>query len=352
MIRQAFILAIFLTLAAWPRAYAAGEPPRPAPFPDALQGVWSSPDCTRSDTILILSRSFSVRVEQNPDPQPGDPMESMHISPIRNWRAEGDGDDKLYYYRLSNRESYILKITSDGLMQSNYALIHPQQPLYTAWGSTQDLNASEFAHCTKLFDTRPSITEEEIKIPFLMDQAMDACATVRPDDFPRAATCHAALFAIADSNKDHVLDAAELVRVYKQTGLLSLSLNSCGPSPHYPGPIPMEAAGFSTQALGKLDRDSSGDLSEQEVLSGLSNPLFMQGRLYQFVERARGIRSLLPFLPLSDGEKVCLSDPVPDEPEWTGQLFPAPKPEPSPLYSGSCGSCAAAPAEEAPATAP
>ncbi|HEY8190266.1 MAG TPA: hypothetical protein VIF12_06235 [Micavibrio sp.] len=343
MIRQAFILAVFLTLATLRQAYAAEESPLPAPFPDVLQGVWSSPDCARSDTILILSRSFSVRVEQNPQPLPGDPMESMHISPIRNWRVEGDGDEKLYYYRLSNRESYILKITNDGLMESNYALIHPQQPLYTAWGSTQDLDASEFAHCTKLFDVRPSITEEEIKIPFLMDQAMDACAAVKPDDFPLASNCHAALFAIADSNKDHVLDATELARVYKQIGLLSLSLNSCGSTmPHYPGPIPMEAAEFSTQALGKLDQDGSGDLSEREVLSGLSNPLFMQGRLYQFVERARGVRSMLPFLQLSDGEKVCLSDPAPDEQEWTGQLFPAPKPAASPLYSGSCSSCAAA----------
>jgi hypothetical protein len=320
--------------------------------PDVLQGIWSQPDCTVSDSALILSRFFALYIEENSNPETEAPTEVIRFSPIRAWRSEKDdeGANMLYYYRLSNRESYILKIVSDGTMRMGYALVHPKQPLYTAWGISQEKDSGEFHHCKKLSDTRFSFTQEEVNIPFLMDQAMDACLMSRPEDFSHASACHTALFEIADNNKDNAVDAEELVRIYKQVGFVALSLNACGLAPRYPGPVPAEALEFSAQALEKLDQDRSKTLDKQEIVSGLSNPLLIQRRLYQFVERARSIRGLLPFLPLADAEKVCTSDPIVEEPEWTGQAFPVPKAAPSPLNNfGSCGSCAAVQNKPAPA---
>ncbi len=335
MVRCILMSLVLLTLIASQQARAE-LPARPGQkTPDALQGIWSQPDCALSDKVLILSRFFSARIKQDS----GVLMSPFRPASIRAWRNEGEGDEALHYYRLSNRESYILKVTNDGLMRMNFALVHPKQPLYTAWGGAQERGGEVFTHCTKLFDERLSSVQEEIDTIFLMDQAMDACSATGPEDFPHVSSCHAALFAIADDNKDHALDTEELVRVYKRAGFLGLSLNTCSIDPGYSRVVLTESAEFSKQALERLDQDHSGNLSESEVVSGLSNPLFVQGRVYQFMERARSAHNLLPFLPLSDGEKICTNDPVVDDSEWTGQVFPLPDPVPSPLNSGNGGPC-------------
>lgn len=327
-----YLMALALAgLAAFPAQ--AQEAPG-APMAEAVQGIWSAPDCAESRSVLVFSRFYTLSLH-----------EARHrLDPVRAWRSEGLDGEALYTYRTSNQDGYLFRISNDGLMKYVPSLIHPQQPLQTAWGVAEDALADEYSHCAKLFSGNPLLSQDEVNLPFLLDRIRESCAAIRPDDFAKAASCHLALFETLDSDSDQKLNGAELARLYRHAIFLASASNTpcAAQAKPWPGTVTQDARDFASRALTLLDGNKDMALDMTEARQGWSDPL-ARGLADSLLQLLRPNRTLLPFLPLSEAERICSgpSDTGTPEAPFTGQVT-IPSVVPSPLNpeaqsAGGCG---------------
>jgi hypothetical protein len=263
-------------------------PHNETPMAFGLQGIWSSPDCTAAREAYIIGPHYTLLY------RPG----YFRLGAIQSWRQEEDDGDTLYQFR-SNRGTALIKKTNDGLMKIRMIDVNPKAPLKSAWGSLEDESAREFAHCAKLFDSGAGFGQDEVNAVFLLDSAFTACKDTSPDNFKEAASCHKALFALTDSNKNKSLDRTELERIYRQLFFVLSSSMYCG-GLGYPETSPAEAKDFATAILG-----ASQSVTYDQLMARLNTPEFIAGRIFTFTENFGNIQALLPFAPGADTLKSC-----------------------------------------------
>lgn len=332
----------FFRIAPFPALFAlallAAIPARAQDTPMAgdVQGIWSAPDCAESQSVLVLSRFHTLSLHGT----------RHRLDPLRAWRSEGLDGETLYTYRTSNQDGYIFRISNDGLMKYVSSLIHPQQPLQSAWGVAEDALAEEYSHCTKLFSGNPLLSQDEVNLPFLLDRIKEPCASIRPDDFDKAAACHHALFETLDSDSDQELEETELARLYRHAVFLATSSNTpcAAQTKEWPGTVVQDSRDFASRALTLLDSDKDAALDMEEAQQGWHNPM-ASGLSDTLLRLVRPSRAVLPFLPLSEAERVCSGpgDTVNADEPFTGQVtIPSVKPSPLTAEAQNTGGCGCA----------
>ncbi len=314
--------------------FLAQEPAPSGPFPDAPQGIWSAPDCTNAQSVLVLSRYYKLHVEHG----------KHTLSAIARWRDETYDDERLFFYLTHDGGGYLFKMTNDGLIHHLMSFVHPQQPLHTAWDSTIERMSDEHTRCAKLFTETLVVTQDEVNLPFVLDRVKEPCTGIDPDRFAKASACHAALFAAVDHDNNEKLDTAELVRLYKQAVFLEIGMAAgCRVTAQTPVEDDSGAA-FAPRFAGDLLRlgDTDGDaaLDMGEIRRVIANPLSY--RLHEtLLQKLRSVRFALGFLPLSDAEKTCTANaPGGKAPVYTGVIIletPAPGQGLGPPGSSGCG---------------
>lgn len=193
-------------------AFAATEhaptPTRTTTAPDAMQGVWSSPDCADSQKAWIISAHYFIHADDT----------SLFVDRITAWHKDDNNGDTLYAFRATNTPDGLLNRTNDGLMKMIRGDIDTTKPLTQSWGWTQDEIGEEYSRCVKLFDTTPQMGQDEVNSIFLLDRALESCGTIEPQKFSGAsgAACRKDLFKLADTNRDQTLDRAEINTAERQ----------------------------------------------------------------------------------------------------------------------------------------
>lgn len=258
------------------------------PVAFGLQGIWSSPDCTAAREVFIIAPHYTLFY------RPG----YYRLGAVQTWRQEEDDSEMLYQFR-TNRMASLIKRTNDGLMKIRMIDVNPAAPLKSAWGSIEDDTAREFAHCAKLFDSGTDFGQDEVNAVFQLDTAFKGCRDIKQGGFKTATACHQALFNLADSNKDKLLDHTELGRIYRQAFFALSASAYCG-GLGYPENSRAEAEDFAAAILGP---DKS--ISYAQLLARLATPGFIKGRIFTFVENVGNSQALLPFVPAPDTLKTC-----------------------------------------------
>ncbi len=75
--------------------------------PDALQGVWSSPDCTMADSVWVISKYFFIHTG------PGE----ITVRPVQTWRQEETNGDRYFSFAAGRDKTGLINLTNDGLMR-------------------------------------------------------------------------------------------------------------------------------------------------------------------------------------------------------------------------------------------
>lgn len=184
--------------------------------PDAMQGVWSSPDCADSKKAWIISAHYFIHAD----------AQSLSIDRMTGWRKDDNNGDTLYAFTSASTDDGLLNRTNDGLMKMIRGPVDADKPLTDAWGWTQDEVGEEYSRCVKLFDTTPQMGQSEVNSIFLLDQALDTCQSLSPEKFTSnaGAECRKHLFNLADSNSDKKLDRVELETLDRQLAFLNRGL--------------------------------------------------------------------------------------------------------------------------------
>lgn len=210
--------ALFIT----PDAAQAQAQAQTQENPKPLQGIWSSPDCAKAESLWIMSRYFFLRYQQG----------MASIDSAAAWDAVSDEGEMLYALRPVKGRPVLLSRSNDGLIQVIETADPAGPDLVQSWRAAQSDPSSEpsreYSHCAKLFDSAPSLGQSEVNTVFLLDQAMEECGKVRPDDFAAARSCQAGLFTLFDGDRDQALDRAELTHLYRQVQFLKHS-HACQP---------------------------------------------------------------------------------------------------------------------------
>lgn len=313
--------------------WQAPEPEPSGPFPDAALGIWSAPDCTDAQSVLVLSRYYQMHLKSG----------RHMISAIRQWRSEEYDDEKLFFYLAHDGRGFFFKMTNDGLFKHLMHFVHPKQELHTAWNSIIERMSDEYTRCAKLFTGQPVMTQEEVNLPFLLDKIREPCAGVDPAGFAKAGSCHAALFAAIDSDRSEKLDAQELAGFYKQAVFLEsgtpVGCRLSTPDPALSAKADADAAtGFAAEMLRLGDSDHDNGMSMGETGNLLANPLSYSLR-EPLLQKLRSARFALGFLPLSNAEKSCTAGSGGGQRDvYTGIIIlEEPAPGPGLGTGGGCG---------------
>lgn len=310
------------------------EPEPSGPFPAAALGIWSAPDCSDAQSVIVLSQYYQLHLIGN----------RHSITAITQWRSEDYDDEMLFFYLTHDMLGFFFKMTNDGLIKHSRYYVHPKQELHSAWDSIIEQMSDEYTRCAKLFTGTPVVTQDEVNLPFLLDRIKEPCAGVDPDHFSNAAACHAALFDTVDTSKDAKLDEDELRRFYKQAVFLEDgALPGCrvpaaeGQSSAMAGPT--AAINFAAEFLTLADSDGDKVLSAEEATHGIINPLARPLR-EPLLQKLRSVRFALGFLPLSQTEKACSTGSPGNKPQrYTGVIMLEETPSPLSLGApgGGCG---------------
>lgn len=309
----------------------APEPEPSGPLPDSALGIWSAPDCTDAQSVLVLSRYYQMYMT------PG--RHTMTV--ITQWRSEDYDDETLFFYLTHDGLGYFFKMTHDGLIRHLRRFVHPKQELHAAWSDIVAQMSDEYTRCAKLFTGKPVVTQDEVNLPFLLDRVREPCAGVDPENFSKAGACHAALFAAVDSDGNTRLDENELVRFYRQAVFLEGgALAGCRVTPAEEPGSGMTSAGYAPRFAGDALRlgDTDGDaaLGLDEVSRVLTSPLSYDLR-EPLLQKLRSARFAFGFLPLSSAEKSCTTDSPGGKPDvYTGIILLEDKPSPL-APAGGCG---------------
>lgn len=217
MILRLATLGVLVLCAALPHA-ACAAPPHVAraentASPDAMQGVWSSPDCAVSKKTWIISAHYFIHAD----------AQSLSVDRMTGWRKEDNNGDTLYAFTSASTDDGLLNRANDGLMKMIRGPVDADQPLGDAWGWTQDEVGEEYSRCVKLFDTTPQMGQDEVNSIFLLDHALEACGALTPEKFSgnAGASCRKHLFDLADGNRDKKIDRAELAILERQLAFLN-----------------------------------------------------------------------------------------------------------------------------------
>jgi hypothetical protein len=205
-------LGILAILSALPHPARAAD----TTSPDAMQGVWSSPDCADSKKAWIISAHYFIHAD----------AQSLSVDRITGWRKDDNNGDTLYAFTSASTEDGLLNRTNDGLMKMIRGPVDGDRPLTDAWGWTQDEVGEEYSRCVKLFDTTPQMGQSEVNSIFLLDQALDTCQAISPEKFlgSAGAACRKHLFNLVDGNGDKKLDHEELTTLERQLAFLNRGL--------------------------------------------------------------------------------------------------------------------------------
>ena len=264
--------------------------------PDALLGIWSAPDCAKSEDVMLMSPHYLMHYRFN-----------MHKTLLlENLRSEDNDGETLYHFQAVNGGTYLMKATNDGLLQSTESSVHPEQPLYTAWNSTTDIIAQEYSRCIKLFEQHKNLKQAEVNALFSLDRIYTACSPSGNAAMTSSEACRQAAFTEVDTNKDGALSSAEMMDLYRLTAFLALSINNCGDQTSYPDLVTEEGKEFAALMMDTMDEDQSGSLDIEELYKGFSDPVNIKGRIYVFTDIARNLRDILPAVPEPDRMKSCV----------------------------------------------
>lgn len=275
-LRFSFCLMIGLTVPAQ-NAHAASNPP-------ALQGIWSSPDCTTANQIRILSKHFMIQTAGR----------RLLIGETGEWQHNHvDGED---FYSLKSEffNPLLLNRTNDGLMKTITVSANDTRNQNQIWDQTPPAQMTEYSHCAKLFDSHPALNQAEVNSIFLLDWIKDGCAAVRPEKFSYATNCQQILFNTLDTDQSGALGQDELAAIYQQTAFLQTGLGICVGGAAYPGDSVRQGQAF---AEGLLQANDHRELQRADIhgLFRASSPA-----LQPFLEAVGTLKPLLDFIP-SDG---------------------------------------------------
>jgi len=200
--------------------------------PTALQGVWSSPDCTMADQVWIISKHFFIHTG----------IGEIAVGAVRGWRQEEDRGDRYYHLDSGGKNSALINLTNDGLMRT-IATPVAEQSLSSQWAGSMVESSEEYSHCAKLFDSRPALGQREVNSIFLLDHAVANCAGVTPQDFSKATQCHRTLFDLVDSDANGALSRDEMMQLHRQFEFLQAGGALCPGAPvFYPSGSERSAA--------------------------------------------------------------------------------------------------------------
>ena len=279
------------------------------PVTENLRGIWAYPDCTRADALYVIAAHYIFEATSN----------MYAINPIQNVRAE-DYDGETLYHLQANKLSLVMKLTNDGLVRPFNAPVTPRQPIYLAWGSQQDSITDEYTRCAKLFGTSLAIGQEEVNIPFIFDMIHEDCGKTTRDSFPSDRACHTRLFQITDYNQDEFLNQDELARLYRRIVFLTTAtISKCNQKAEYNDTSKKDSADFAAYVMSHAAPDDPRGFTMTEIEDLLKRGDFISGPVYQFVENARNLQSLMPWLPAPDSQRTCLSS-TPDNLSTLGTI--------------------------------
>lgn len=246
---KTLFLVLLFALFFCPEANAA-----PHPAPAALQGVWSSPDCTAADKVWVISRYFYIHTA------PGD----VSVGSVAGWQQDEGKEDRYYHLDTGKTDSIIINLTNDGLMRT-VEIAADNSALSGQWAQLQegeDFSPQEYSHCAKLFDKRPALGQREVNSIFLLDQITEKCVGATPQNFSTARQCHKTLFYLLDANADGSLGRDELAGLHRQLEFLQAGTQACpGVAGFYPSGL-NDSLAFADSILAQMKgRTSFADLS-------------------------------------------------------------------------------------------
>jgi hypothetical protein len=271
-------------------------PHNATPLAQDLLGIWAAPDCSSANRVMVIAPHYVLLSQGG----------QVHIlAAVQNWRQEPDSDgDTLYAFSTNIKIAALMKKTNDGLVRVLFKAMDPRAPLTSGWGAVSQQGAPEYAHCAKFFDDKPGVSQEETDTPFVIDAIYTGCSGVTSTTFKTADSCHQAIFKTVDTDKNKMLDAAELSRLYRQLSYAFVGSIKCT-TETYPGNSVAESEEFASMILG-----TGKTIAYEDLKVRLAGPDFVKGRIYSFAERARNLQQLLDFMPQADSMRTCaLADP-------------------------------------------
>lgn len=247
--------------------------------PDALQGVWSSPDCTVADSVWIISKYFFIHTG------PGE----ITVRPVRNWRQEETNGDRYFSFDAGDEKAGLINLTNDGLMRIAGSRADKDRTLSAQW---EQLGGppEEYSHCAKLFDHRPALGQREVNSIFLLDHALESCSGVTEMRFAKAKQCHRTLFDLVDSDGDEILNRAELMQLYRQAEFLQAGGPACGAATVFYPSGSERSATFADDLL----RRTGGKAGFAAI-----EALFRADSIATDALPFQALKTVLPFLPVA-----------------------------------------------------
>ncbi len=255
--------------------------------PSLLQGIWSSPDCTKADSLWIISKYFFIRSS----------ADGHHIDAAQHWVSASDEGEMLYALRSTGGMTVMMNRTNDGLMKVVDTVMPEKKTLGQVWASVQDKPFSEYSHCAKLFDSNPSIGQAEVNTVFLMDMAADECKGVVASEFSAAKTCHQSLYALADSDQNGSLNRVELVQLYQQTRFMRDGMAACPPSASTVAPGAASGASDADHFANRILRANGQKDIRFNDIPALMRTEKDQPHWIDFLNGLRSVHGLLGFVP-------------------------------------------------------
>lgn len=272
------VFVLFAVLLFFPAAASANDE---TITPSALQGVWSSPDCTMADQVWIISKHFFIHTS------PGE----IAAGAVRGWRQEENRGDRYYHLDSGGKDSALINLTNDGLMRT-ITTPAAEQLLSLQWAEPRAETPEEYSHCAKLFDSRPALGQREVNSIFLLDHAVENCNGITPQNFSAAAQCHRALFDLVDLDANGALSRDEITQLHRQFEFLQAGGALCSGAPvFYPSGSERGAAFADDILLRTAGKTGFSDLSS----------FFRSGQ--KIGTLLQGLDTLLPFL--SSPATVC-----------------------------------------------